>query len=704
MTGTIGAMRRSLSVLSLVMGLTVLAACESTPAPDPEPAGPRPIAILIAPDDRAWADGLVVLLPEETVAVRTRPDPIAAIAEVEDEIVIAAVREDGICEDCYRLEPTDGAIVVHGDAPLGLSYGIAHVLEAIGFRFFHPEDTWVPPAIAAPTGLPADVVAPEQAVRGLHLHTLHPIEGYFAVWDPGEENLAAADRIFAWIVANRGNFVHWSALDDLEVVGSRDPWTAHTRTVLEHAHRQGLEVGIGMQLFGEASLQRSFVLIDRSGDVGVQIDEQLALFGDLPFDAMSISFGEFFASDPVAMVTALDRTYEGIQARWPGRRVEAVVHVGAGEELRVTYEGEEMPYYFLAARANPAIVPWIHTVMYYDLFEDAGGAYLHEDFAEHRELLFELLRDERPVAYYPESAYWVAFDNSVPTYLPLYLRTRWTDFDGIRRASEEQGFPALEEHVLFSSGWEWGYWQQDVACLRMGHTLPGTWEEIVRSVVPPWGEAIEAEVAGAIVDATNAQHTALIEQRLAAWVGGRDIALDLGVPRGDISQPVRAEYEALAALSEAERTAFEADVLVPLGALGDAHAAALARLEASGMPAGDPYAEELRDGLAVDVARVRFQEAALRAVLAHAAGADPSEDLVELDARLAEARTIVERRHGTLHTDDPDAILAVRRRTAGLYDFGYLRHADSLCYWDRERTQLRNLIFAETSSEPGCLL
>lgn len=700
MTGTIAAMRRSL----LVLLLTNLVACESTPPPDPEPAGPRPIGILVAPDDRGWADGLVVLLPEETVAVRTRPDPIAAVEDAEDGIVIAAVRDDGICDDCYRLEQTADAIVVHGDAPLGLSYGIAHVLEAMGFRFFHPLDTWTPPSIAAPTSLPTGTVAPQQEVRGLHLHTLHPIEAYFAVWEPGEENVAIADRIFAWIVANRGDFVHWSALDDIEAAGPRERWTAHTRVLLDHAHRLGLEVGIGMQLFGEASLQRSFVLVDRSGDVGVQIDERLGLFGDLPFDAMSISFGEFSASDPESMVTALDRTYEGIQARWPGRGVEAVVHVGAGEELRVTYEGEEMPYYFLATRANPGIVPWIHTVMYYDLFEDAGGAYLHDDFAEHRELLFGLLREGRPVAYYPESAYWVAFDNSVPTYLPLYVRTRWTDFDGVRRASEEQGFPGLQRHVLFSTGWEWGYWQQDVACLRMGHTLADSWEEIVRSLVPPWGEAIEAEVAGAIVDATNAQHRALIEQRLAAWVGGRDIALDAGVPRGDISQPVRAGYDAIAAFTAEERTAFEADVLAPLGALGDAHEVALARLDASGMPAGDPYAEELRDGLAIDVARVRFQEAALRAALAHGAGTDPVAHLADLDARLAEARTIVARRHGALHHPDPGAILDESRRTAGLYDFGYLRHADSLCYWERERTQLQNLVLHMTTAPPGCLL
>ena len=36
------------------------------------------------------------------------------------------------------------------------------------------------------------------------------------------------------------------------------------------------------------------------------------------------------------------------------------------------------------------------------------------------EFLFDRLENGLPVAYFPESAYWVAFDNSVPTYLPMY--------------------------------------------------------------------------------------------------------------------------------------------------------------------------------------------------------------------------------------------------------------------------------------------
>src|SRR6185503_18193487 len=101
------------------------------------------------------------------------------------------------------------------------------------------------------------------------------------------------------------------------------------------------------------------------------------------------------------------------------------------------------------------IVPQVHTVMYYDLFEDAGGAYHHQDFAEHRAFLFDRLRTGLPVTYKPETAYWVAFDNSVPMYLPLYVRSRWLDLDRIHAQAAAAGHADLAEHVLFSSGWEW---------------------------------------------------------------------------------------------------------------------------------------------------------------------------------------------------------------------------------------------------------
>ena len=156
----------------------------------------------------------------------------------------------------------------------------------------------------------------------------------------------------------------------------------------------------------------------------------------------------------------------------------ARLHVG--DDLQVTYDDQEMIYYFLAAYANPEITPWVHTVMYYNLFEPSNGAYHHEDFTEHREFLFDRLENGLPVAYFPESAYWVAFDNSVPVYLPMYVRSRWLDMFEIQQQSQQNGHASLTDHTLFSSGWEFGYWQNDVATLRMNWRVPESYLSVFK--------------------------------------------------------------------------------------------------------------------------------------------------------------------------------------------------------------------------------
>ena len=88
---------------------------------------------------------------------------------------------------------------------------------------------------------------------------------------------------------------------------------------------------------------------------------------------------------------------------------------------------------------------------------------------------FDRLENGLPVAYFPESAYWVAFDNSVPTYLPMYVRSRWLDMFEVKTQAVVNGHGSLTDHTLFSSGWELGYWQNDVATLRMNWSVPETY-------------------------------------------------------------------------------------------------------------------------------------------------------------------------------------------------------------------------------------
>jgi hypothetical protein len=65
----------------------------------------------------------------------------------------------------------------------------------------------------------------------------------------------------------------------------------------------------------------------------------------------------------------------------------------------------------------------------------------------------------REVWFYPESAYWVTYDNSVPMLLLPYLSGRLSDI----LLCEKENVP---NHLTFSSGWELGYWPVDWSIAR----------------------------------------------------------------------------------------------------------------------------------------------------------------------------------------------------------------------------------------------
>src|SRR5690606_6006711 len=57
----------------------------------------------------------------------------------------------------------------------------------------------------------------------------------------------------------------------------------------------------------------------------------------------------------------------------------------------------------------------IHTVMFYDMTEPQAPVYENENLQH----MFDLLLEEKEVRetwYYPESAYWITFDNSIPLF------------------------------------------------------------------------------------------------------------------------------------------------------------------------------------------------------------------------------------------------------------------------------------------------
>ncbi len=668
------------------------------------PRPPTEMPIFVAPEGRAALEPYVEMLPISLAAEAIiDADPVAAMGRSTlGTRRIALVIENTRCEGCFRLERTTEGFVVRGDAPLGIQYGLSALLEGMGVRFLHPQRTFVPDALLDPDAAIFDRdEAPEIEQRGLHLHILHPIEAYFDFWEPTPENLADAERTIDWMVKNRSNYLTYTGIRDIRNGSDarRAALVAHQEAIVANGHARGLRMGLGVQIFGEASLQNAFDLVGRGEVAEDAIPVHLDALRTIPYDEINLSFGEFFASDTEEFLHAVDFTYDEIQERWPGALVTGTVHVGDFEDTRITYMGEEQLYYFLVQYTERPVRPWVHTVMYYDLFNDAGGAYNHERFDEHRAFLLDRLRTGEDVGYHPETAYWVAFDNNVPTYLPVYMRTRFQDLDGIRDALVGTG-AGLEDHTVFSSGWEWGYWQNDWSVMRMSWHLPETYEEVVHDMldVLPSGEAM-ADIA---IDLADLEHTRLIEGRLAAYLAGQDGTFQLGYDMGFWSQPRRPSMADLQAMNVAERAAFETNVIEPLAEFETELRAIQARVMA--LPGDDPFLEEMRDGIAIDVERAAFAHTLWSAALAGARGEDITSSIEPIAASIARAQVIVDRRHAALFDRDGATLISRRAPIALLYRYGYLREAQFLCFWNRERAELGNAFLGETRSVPLCVL
>ncbi len=605
---------------------------------------------------------------------------------------VVTLNENNENLESYVIEGDKKSWSISGDH-LGLQYGLADFLEGMNYRFYHPYQSYIPEELDTPE---FDILgkwqSPDMSRRGLHLHTIHPIEGYYDFWEPSEENLEQAKRVVDWTIKNRGNFIEWVGLDNLtDREDELLAWREHNKQILDYIHERGMKAGIGVQLFGSGNLQNGYDLIDSmSLDHSEQITERLGdLLYDADFDTLEMSFGEFFEEEPEVFIEEVNTAYDTVQSVAPGIEMTARLH--AGDDLQVSYQGEEMIYYFLATYANPEITPWVHTVMYYNLFEPANGAYHHADFSEHREFLLERLKNELPVNYFPESAYWVAFDNSVPMYLPLYIRSRWLDMFEIKKWAEEEGVSSLDDHVLFSSGWEWGYWQNDVTTLRMNWKVPDSYLTVLEDLFGNYENG--DDIARTIYDIAELQKIWLIEKNLDAYTCGVDNIMELGYTQDILSQPRRLSFGEMLETDSSTLDTTRSDL--------ELYSLQLIEIKDNFGSQKDPWLQEIENGLKIDIYRARYMSLLIQAVLDTKSGASPDDTIAQAQEILAMAQEVVDTQHSRAWDPNINRLTGTNSN-ATIYQFGYLHRADELCYWNRELTQIKNLLQDGDDIVQGC--
>src|SRR5207248_791260 len=93
-------------------------------------------------------------------------------------------------------------------------------------------------------------------------------------------------------------------------------------------------------------------------------------------------------------------------------------------------------------------------------FDDPAPTYGNTDFGYMKDFLEKEI-GTREVVWHPETAYWITYDIDVPLFLPAYAERRVADLRTLANDERATG-RRMDGQMIFSSGWEWGYWLNDV--------------------------------------------------------------------------------------------------------------------------------------------------------------------------------------------------------------------------------------------------
>lgn len=602
-----------------------------------------------------------------------------------------------------RLDPPGQTrlLVVANDSK-NLAFGAYALLEELGARFFHPRDELVPalPHPFVPRQLRV-ARAPAFRVRGLQLHTLHPIEYFHVFNEPSDEHLAEAKQFVDWLVKTGQNYFQWVELATVDFA----TWAPYAQSIVDYAHSRGVRVGACVQVWGGASLQNNYVLVKSADGWQDQMDASLDQLMTVTWDAVELALGEFISADPQEVIDWLSHATDHVLAGHPDVEVDAQNHVGNYANLYVPYDGQTVYYYHLPQYADPRLGQTVHTLSVFDLYRD-WATYAHADFHFQRDYILDELPTRR-VSYFPESAYWISADDDVPLFLPEFLQARWNDVSGLVSDTELEKLPPLEGHLMFSSGHEWNYWMTDYLTAKMLWEPKQPLAYFVDHYARAYGSC-GADLGGALSSLVDLQNHYLFDERLLPYVQGENATVDEGYLLGYETHPKRVPFEDVLAMTDDERRAFDASVVSEVEAFAAAvqplEDAVAARCRGLAGSRSESFCDELWDGFEIDRLRASQSAALYRAIFDLASGGDGAADLARAKSFTAVAAQVVARREPHYRFPLHDLVDSYPNATA--YSFGYLRTAHTLCYWTRQEMQVEALIQdgtpATVYSLPGC--
>lgn len=568
----------------------------------------------------------------------------------------------------------------------GISAGMYGLLqEVLGFKFYHPREMIMPEINSATLNFgKLDFSAkPRFDKKGFHLHTMHPLELTEQLLDHTYPNgLEDIKEYIDWLARNQQNYFEFNLLESIKI----KEWVPYIKQAVDYMHERGIIAGLDLSL--SMKQQKAFALYNSPPKSfrtkKKQIKRNVDLLCEADWDVWSVEFSstEFTAGNvkkKQELQLYLNRLLIEKGVFLTGRkhvvRPETLVDKGEHTEINDTLD---------KYRGTMS-----HTVMFYSAREKQAPVYGNENLRHMYDYILEE-RGKREVWYYPETAYWITFDNSIPMLLLPYLSSRLEDIQAMDSLQ-------LEGHLTFSSGWEWGYWLFDWSVARWSWQFYKN-EIPVENYPTQYLDEIfpEQEVKDFFSRQLEIQQQYIKDSNMIQYLAASSVTDEMW---GKLNLPLqpRPQWKYKWLMNESDEAAQKLVEFkhIPLLQSFAFHSFGLILSDSFHIYKENKLFQELIDGLKVTALRATHRAKTLEGILAYRKAEDKKQKQETLIPVMEEAQVIREYAQKIVQQQEnryryPYHLIAGKRWDHTCYHFGYLYTVSNLHFWQREEQQLKN--------------
>ncbi len=575
-------------------------------------------------------------------------------------------------------EDNVNTIFIHSFTSKGLSNGLYYFLQnKLGFKFYHPKETIIPDLSNYVLDTFTEKITPRFDKIGFHIHAMHPLEITEALLNENTPNGAEEVKTYIdWLCRNGQNYFEFNLLRSINL----KTWIPYIKPIVDYAHERGIICGADMSF--HMIQQRAFQLYKKFPSSfrkkETQILNNITQLMQINWDVWNVEFAttEFTHKDQDKLHEQQKFLFDNL-AKY-NVKLTSRKHVVKDENLISNTKSMKTK----RTDMDSAYALFVHTVMFYGLQDSSTPVYRNKDFSHLRNLLIES-KEYRDTWYFPESAYWITFDNSVPMFLTPYLETRMKDIlycDSL----------GIDGHLTFSSGWEWNYWLIDWSIARW------CWNEKNQQQEPFefLQEVIKDDSVMDFFKKANYLQTDFIKnEQLIKVLTAQTITDEIGGKLNLEFHP-RPEYPYKYIMNKATKNELDfikQKYINVLDSFIQQHNQLKANYKFS---SSNKLVNELLLSLDITALRAEHRKNTLSYLIAYRLN-KLNKTQVSMQQYLDNAKVIREKALSLVKEQEqnyryPASSIAAERKSKTVYDFGYLYPVSDLHFWEREELQAQN--------------